>query len=71
MGPLGLVINAAVLWNTIYMEEALNHLRNGSIEIRQEDEARLSLLVHEHINVLGHYSFTLAESVLRGAKPAK
>lgn len=53
------------------MEEALNHLRNGSIEIRQEDKARLSLLVHEHINVLGHYSFTLTESVLRGAKPAK
>lgn len=66
LGALGLVINAAVLWNTIYMGEALNHLKNGSIEIRQEDEARLSPLIHEHINVLGHYSFTLAESVLKG-----
>lgn len=67
LGALGLVINAAVLWNTIYMGEALNHLRNsGSVEIREEDEARLSPLVHEHINVLGHYSFTLAESVLKG-----
>jgi len=66
LGALGLVINAAVLWNTIYMEEALNHLKNGSIEIRQEDEARLSPLIHEHINVLGHYSFTLSESVLKG-----
>ena len=66
LGALGLVINAAVLWNTIYMGEALKHLRDGSIEIKQEDEARLSPLVHEHINVLGHYSFTLAESVLKG-----
>ncbi|MBF5060173.1 Transposase for transposon Tn3 [Candidatus Neptunochlamydia vexilliferae] len=66
LGALGLVINAAVLWNTIYMEEALKHLRNGHMEIQEEDEARLSPLVHEHINVLGHYSFTLAESVLKG-----
>lgn len=66
LGALGLVINAGVLWNTIYMEEALKDLRNGSIEIRAEDEARLSPLIHEHINVLGHYSFTLSESVLKG-----
>jgi hypothetical protein len=66
LGALGLVINAAVLWNTVYIGEALKHLRNGSVEIREEDEARLSPLVHEHINVLGHYSFTLSESVLKG-----
>lgn len=41
----------------------------GSIEIRQEEDERLSPLVHEHINVLGHYSFTLAESVLKGERP--
>jgi TnpA family transposase len=27
LGALGLVTNAAVLWNTIYMQEALSHLR--------------------------------------------
>ena len=27
LGALGLVTNAVVLWNTIYMEAALNHLR--------------------------------------------
>jgi hypothetical protein len=36
------------------------------LEIREEDEARLSPLVYSHINVLGHYSFTLAEQVMNG-----
>lgn len=66
LGALGLVTNAVVLWNTIYMQAALDHLREQSMAIREEDEARLSPLVHGHLNVLGHYSFTLAEQVMRG-----
>ncbi|HAK4264742.1 TPA: transposase, partial [Salmonella enterica] len=27
MGALGLVTNAVVLWNTMYMQAALDHLR--------------------------------------------
>lgn len=65
LGALGLVTNAVVLWNTIYMESALDHLQ-GSIEIKEEDEARLSPLGYGHINVLGHYSFTLTEQVSKG-----
>ncbi len=65
LGALGLVTNAVVLWNTIYMQSALDHLQ-GSIEINEEDEARLSPLGYGHINVLGHYSFTLAEQVSKG-----
>jgi hypothetical protein len=66
LGALGLVINAVVLWNTIYLQAALDHLRTQSLEIREEDESRLSPLVHKHINVLGHYSFTLADQVEKG-----
>lgn len=66
LGALGLVTNAVVLWNTIYMQAALDHLRQQSIDVRDEDEARLSPLIHGHINVLGHYSFTLAEQVVKG-----
>jgi len=65
LGALGLVTNAVVLWNTIYMQSALDHLQ-GSIEIKEEDEARLSPLGYGHINVLGHYSFTLAKQVKKG-----
>jgi TnpA family transposase len=66
LSALGLVTNAVVLWNTIYMQAALEHLQQHSTEIREEDEARLSPLGYGHINVLGHYSFTLAKHVMKG-----
>ena len=66
LGALGLVTNAVVLWNTIYMDAARNHLEQQSIVIKEEDEIRLSPLQHEHINVLGHYSFILSEVVVKG-----
>ena len=66
LGALGLVTNAVVLWNTIYMQAALDHMRQESMEIREEDEARLSPLLYGHINVLGHYSFVLNDQVMKG-----
>ena len=66
LGALGLVTNAVVLWNTVYMQAALDHLRRQSVDIRAEDESRLSPLAHGHVNVLGEYSFTLAEQVVKG-----
>ncbi|MGV3844306.1 hypothetical protein ACV8S1_29015, partial [Citrobacter braakii] len=38
---------------------------NGE-EIGVEDIARLSPLMHGHINMLGHYTFTLPEDILKG-----
>jgi TnpA family transposase len=66
LGALGLVVNVIVLWNTLYMEAAVNHLRAGGAVISSEDPARLSPLGHDHINFLGRYLFALAEQVARG-----
>lgn len=55
LGALGLVTNAVVLWNTLYMQEALSWIRRNGEEIIDEDIARLSPLMHGHINMLGHY----------------
>ena len=63
---LGLVTNALVLWNTIYMQAALEHLKSAGEIIHEEDEARLSPLSHKHVNILGQYSFTLTEQVTQG-----
>jgi len=60
------VANAVVLWNTVYMQAALDHLKRQSLETREEDERRLSPLAHGHVNVPGDYSFTLAEQVMKG-----
>lgn len=66
LGALGLVTNAVVLWNTLYMQEALSWMRINGEETGDEDIARLSPLMHGHINMLGHYTFTLPEDILKG-----
>ena len=55
-----------VLWNTSYMEAALNQLRADGFEVKNEDVARLSPLLHEHINMLGRYSFLVPDAVAKG-----
>jgi TnpA family transposase len=60
LGALGLVTNAVVLWNTLYMQEALLHLRMMGETPEDELIARLSP------NMLGHYTFTLPEDILKG-----
>ena len=66
LGALGLVLNMIVLWNTIYMEAALNQLRMEGYPVNDEDVCRLSPLLYEHINMLGRYSFSVPESVAKG-----
>ena len=66
LGALGLVLNAAVLWQTIYMDRAVVLIENRGESIKAEDKARLSPLAHKNFNVLGSYAFRLPESVARG-----
>jgi TnpA family transposase len=66
LGALGLVVNIIVLWNTIYIDAALQQLRSEGFTVKAEDLARLSPLVFDHINLLGRYSFWLPDSVQRG-----
>lgn len=49
------------------MQEALSHIRTTTGEAPDDEHiARLSPLVHGHINMLGHYTFTLPEDILKG-----
>jgi len=66
LGALGLLVNMIVLWNTTYMAAALEQLRKEGFLIQNEDVARLSPLIHDHINMLGRYSFAMPETVARG-----
>lgn len=66
LGSLGLVTNAVVLWNTLYMQAALGYFDSQKVETNEEDVTRLSPLMYSHINMLGHYSFTLSENVING-----
>ena len=60
------MVNMIVLWNTIYIEAALEQLRKERFQIRDEDVGRLSPLIHDHINMLGRYSFAMPDIVARG-----
>ena len=66
LGALGLVVNIIVLWNTIYIDAAVQQLRTEGFPVKAEDLARLSPLVFNHINLLGRYSFSLPDAVQRG-----
>ena len=66
LGALGLVINVIVLWNTLYINAALQQLEAEGFPIQPEDVVRLSPLVFDHINLLGRYAFSVPESVARG-----
>jgi TnpA family transposase len=66
LSALGLVVNAIVLWNTLYMDLALNHLRTEGFEVKEEDVQRIWPLSYQHINFLGRYFFTLPENIAQG-----
>lgn len=66
LGALGLVVNIIVLWNTIYIDAALQQLRENGYQVEPEDVARLSPLVFDHINLLGRYAFSIPDPVRRG-----
>ena len=66
LGALGLVTNAVILWNTIYMQAALDHIRDQGGVVLDADVARTAPLPIGHINMLGQYPFTLSEKVSRG-----
>ena len=56
-----MVLNTIVLWNTRYMDLALDQLRARGVELQPADIARLSPLGFRHINFLGRDAFTLPE----------
>lgn len=67
LGSLGLIVNVEVLWNTIYMQAALEQLRDEGRVILDSDVTRLSPMEHGHINFLGSYSFLLDSEVKNGS----
>jgi hypothetical protein len=70
LGALGLVLNCIRLWNTIYLDHALDPLREQGYPVRDADAARLSVYQHAHLNVHGHYSFVLPD-LAGGRRPLR
>ena len=63
---LGLVVNAIALWNTRYIDAALEHLRKRGGDVLPADVRRLSPMGFAHINLFGRYYFGLSEALRKG-----
>ncbi len=61
LGALGLVLNSVVLWNTVYIDAALDQLRAQGRPVAEDKVARLSPFVQYHLNFHGKYSLLLPE----------
>jgi hypothetical protein len=52
---LNLIVSAFVLWNTTYLQRAVDHLKRQGYYPTPGDLAHLSPLGREHINLTGDY----------------
>jgi hypothetical protein len=66
LNALGLVSNIIVLWNTIYMEAALEEIHKAGCTVNESDKKRLSPLGHKHLTILGQYFFNMPKEALEG-----
>jgi TnpA family transposase len=54
---LSLLVNVIAVWNTRYMQAALEHLRLAGYPVRDEDLSHLSPILSGHINLHGSHHF--------------
>ena len=69
LGALGLVLNATVLWNTIYMDKARDQRQADGRAIPDQILESLTPLIFEHLNFSGRYRSTVPSSTGRYATP--
>jgi TnpA family transposase len=56
---LSLLLNVIAVWNTRYMQAALDHLRATSYPVQESDLEHLSPITSAHINLHGSHHFDL------------
>ncbi len=63
---LNLVVAAIVLWNTVYLERAVQALRDSGKDVDDKLLPHLSPLGWEHINLTGDYLWRQSKKVEQG-----
>jgi len=59
---LNLIINAINIWNTIYLEKAIDYKKSIGEDVNEDLITHISPLGWEHINMLGEYSFNFDDN---------
>jgi len=69
---LNLVTNAVILWNTVYIAEAVEQLKREGYPVNENDLPHIWPTRYEHINVYGRYHFNIEEAWRRkGLRPLR
>lgn len=69
---LNLVTNAIIVWNTVYLQAAVEQLKSEGIEIKDEDLKHISPARYAHLNPYGRYYFNIEENLNRkGLRPLR
>jgi hypothetical protein len=55
---LNIIFNAISVWNTVYLEKAIEYLKEKNV-LKEELLNYISPLDWEHINFLGEYTFNM------------
>ena len=63
---LNLVIAAIVLWNTVYLERVIQHLKDNGQTVNENLLKHLSPLGWEHINLTGDYVWRQSKVMEKG-----
>jgi TnpA family transposase len=71
-GCLNLLTNAVIVWNTVYMQAALEAIRREGYPVQEEDLAHLWPIRFAHIHRYGKYEFNVEAARARvGLRPLK
>ena len=62
---LNLLTNAVAVWNTVYMNAAIEQLKLEGYEVNEDDVRSLSPARSEHINMYGKYYFNVEDGLKR------
>jgi hypothetical protein len=63
---LNLVIAAIILWNTVYLERVIQHLKDNGQSVNESLFKHLSPLGWEHINLTGDYVWRQIKVIEKG-----
>lgn len=71
-GCLNLVFNAVIVWNTVYMQAAIEELRRRGYSINEADFVHLSPVRFKHINRYGKFRFDVGDDLApTGLRPLR
>ena len=69
---LNLVTNAIIVWNTVYLQAAVEQLKSEGVEVTDENLKQISPTRFAHINPYGRYYFNVEENMNRkGLRPLR